>query len=85
MTQTLSDLELDELEARLDDLVEKISRDIAEGGYRHGTALLALISVALRALRQIDCRDRDAAFHEFLSVLIGEYRRVFDETDEASS
>jgi hypothetical protein len=74
------ELELDELVARLKDLIQKIERDISEGGYLPGTVLPALIDVAVWQL--LDCTDPEEAFRHFVGDLLAQFHECLDEPDE---
>jgi hypothetical protein len=74
------ELEVDEWVARLADLVQKIDGDIAEGGYRPGTVLPALIGVAVRQL--LECADPQHTVLVFVADLLYQFRAAYDMPDD---
>jgi hypothetical protein len=74
------DLEVDELVARLGDLVQKIERDISEGGYLPATVLPALIDVTVFQL--LECDDPEESLRHFVADLLAQFQSVLDMPDE---
>ena len=74
------DLEVDELLARLEDLVQKIEGDITEGGYLPGTVLPALIGVAV--LQLLECVEPQRAVLHFLADLLEQFQAAYDMPDD---
>jgi hypothetical protein len=75
----LSELELDVIAERIEDLIEKLRRDIAEGGYPPVAILTALSSLVI--LEVFDCENPGAAFRLFLSDVLQLFGTTLGKSD----
>lgn len=66
------DLEVDEMVARVEDLVQKIERDLDEGAYPPRIALPALMDILVVQL--CACDDPEDAFLHFLADFLDQFR-----------